>query len=205
MIQFDEASHTYWDGGTQLPSVTQILKPLYGDLRFVGSDLLEYKSELGKAVHKAVELHVLDYLDYGSLDPVVAEYFSQYLRFETDTGFKATGSEIIVHHSLGYAGTLDLAGNLGAFHCNIDLKTTSALSKAVALQLAGYKAAYVEMGGIQQPVRRYALRLTPNSYHLEPYNPARDSIDFASFVGFLKVHQWCATNGIEFTMEKDNG
>lgn len=201
MIRFDADTHTYWMGGARLPSVTEVLKPLYGDLRFVDQDLLDYKSELGRAVHRAVELHVLDGLDYSTLDDQVASYFAQYLKFESDTGFKATASEQIVHHTMGYAGTLDLAGNMGTIHAVIDIKTTAALSKAVALQLAAYKAAYIERDFKGPLVKRFALRLTPDSYHLHPYSPARDSADFAAFMGFLKVHQWCSAVGAAFTPE----
>ena len=201
MIHFDEATHTYWLQDRRLPSVTEVLKPLYGDLRFVDQDLLDYKSDLGRAVHKAIELHVLDGLDYSTLDDLVAQYFSQYLHFEWETGFKATASEQIVHHSMGYAGMLDLAGSLGDTHAVIDAKTTAALSKAVALQLAAYRAAYMDWGYEGPSVKRFALRLTPHSYHLQPYLSSRDAADFAAFMGFLKVHQWCSAVGATFTPE----
>lgn len=194
-IEFRESDHSYWRNGQRVPGVTRILKPLYGDLRFVQQDLLDWKSALGQAVHKAVELHVLDDLVYDSLDPVVAEYFHQYLLFESESGFKATQAEVRVMHPIGYAGTLDLIGEIGERRALIDLKTTAALSPAVKLQTAAYQQALRNDLDEFDTRRRYALRLTPDKYRLEPYHPSTDAADFAGFVGLFKAYQWCAANG----------
>lgn len=189
-LAFDEATHSYTWNGVRVPSVTQVLRPLYFDLRFVAADLLEHKSGLGKAVHKAVELHVKKGLDYESLDPIVARYFDQFLLFEVESGFRFDQAEVFVHHPLGYAGQVDLCGIRGqgflASRVTVDVKTTSTLSRAVALQTAAYQGALVD-----KPAR-YALRLTPDRYYLVPYK--NDAQDFADFLGFLRVHQWCAAN-----------
>ena len=190
MIQFDAEKHEYKVNGRRLPSVTEILRPLYGDLRFVQQDVLDYKSELGVAVHKAVELHVLGGLDYGSLVSPVAEYFDQFLAFEAETGFQPLESELRVSSALGYAGTLDLAGMLRGKRSVVDLKTTAALSPAVALQTAAYQQGYRETFGFEGTTR-FALRLLPDKYRLVPFT---DASDFAVFLSLFKVHQWCATH-----------
>lgn len=192
MLRFDEASHTYWSGSTRLPSVTEILKPLYGDLRFVKEDLLEYKSQLGQAVHKAVELHVLDGLDYSTLCDPVESYFLQYLKFERETNFKPMMTEVRVSSVLGYAGTFDLTGILRAKNCLVDLKTTAALSPAVKLQTAAYQKAYNDSGLGVKAEKRFALRLTPEKFVLQPYE--NDSQDFSGFLGFLNVYRWLKAN-----------
>lgn len=191
-IEFDEALHEYRVDGRKLPGVTSILKPLYGDLRFVREDILAYKSELGQAVHKAVELHVKGGLVYDSLVSPVAEYFEQYLIFEAETGFEPTESEIRVSSALGYAGTLDLSGRLNGELGICDLKCTAALSPAVALQTAAYQHAYNERAA-ERAVRRWALRLYPGGYRLQPYRD--DAVDFAAFLGLLKIKQWCDAKG----------
>lgn len=199
MITFRESDHTYWDGGKQIPGVTTILKPLYtGDLKFVSADILEYKSALGTAVHKAIELHVCGKLDYSTVVDQVAPYFEGYLKFERESGFLMTDSELRVYSdTYGYAGTCDLAGQLNGRHVLIDAKTTSVLSPAVALQLAAYREAYNERARKEhydQATRTYALRLLPNDYRLVPYDPANHRQDFATFMGLLHVHHWCAAN-----------
>lgn len=198
VITFDEDKHEYRVNGQRLPSVTEILRPLYGDLRFVAQDLLEYKGELGKAVHKAVELHVKGELDYSSLTSPVAEYFEQYLIFEADTGFAPLESEVRVSSPLGYAGTFDLIGNLDGKLVLVDLKTTAALSPAVALQTAAYAKAYADsMAKLNGSIEaRFALRVTPDKYRLQPYK--NYSQDLAGFLGFLNAHRWCQANGKTF-------
>lgn len=202
-VVFREHDHSYWTGSRRLAGVTEVLRPLYGDLRFVAQDLLDYKSALGKAVHRAVELHVKDDLVYDSLDPVVAQYFEQYLLFEAETGFKPLQSEVVVSSVLGYAGTLDLVGKLadsGAFCAVVDIKTTAALSPAVKLQTAAYMGAFNESsysaGNTTSANARYALRLTPTNYRLHQYKPSEFSADLAAFLGLLKIHQWALANAI---------
>jgi hypothetical protein len=198
VIEFDELKHEYTLGGRKLPGVTTILKPFYGDLRFVKQDILDYKSELGVAVHKAVELHVLGGLDYGSLVSPVAEYFDQYLAFEAETGFVATQSEARVHSALGYAGTFDLGGYLRKKSSLVDLKTTAALSPVVALQTAAYQQAANEMKICDTLTHRYALRLTPEKYRLVPFTGASD---FAVFLSLLKIHQWSESTGKTYEVQ----
>lgn len=198
LIQFDEKLHEYRIDGRRLPSVTEILKPLYTDLRFVDRDLLDFAGSRGTAVHKAVELHVLGDLDYGSLQGDVAEYFEQYLKFELDTGFKPVVSELRVSSKMGYAGTLDLAGYLNGKMALVDLKTTASLSKAVALQTAAYQRAMNETTD-HKAETRFALRLGRDRYQLQAYK--NDAQDFASFLGFLSVHRWCEANGKSITTE----
>jgi hypothetical protein len=198
VIQFDEALHEYRVDGRRLPSVTEILKPLYTDLRFVDKDLLDYAGSRGTAVHKAVELHVLGTLDYSSLQGEVADYFEQYLAFEADTGFQPVISELRVSSKLGYAGTLDLGGYLNGKFALVDLKTTASLSKAVALQTAAYQKAMNETSEYKAE-SRFALRLGRTKYELKAYQ--NDSQDFASFLGFLTVHRWCSANGKSITTE----
>lgn len=199
MIDFRESDHTYWLDGKKVPGVTSILKPLYvGDFKFVKDDILEYKSELGKAVHRAVELHVKGGLDYSTVVEPVLPLFDGYLKFERESGFKMTGSELRVYSQIyGYAGTCDLAGELNGKHVLIDAKTTAVLSPAVALQLAAYREAYNEARRSElKPMaqRTYALRLTPGDYRLVPYDPFSHKSDFATFMGLLHVYHWCAAN-----------
>lgn len=193
-VIFDEAKHEYrTPEGKRLPSVTEILKPLYGDLRYVKQDLLDYKSVLGQAVHKAIELYTLKTLDMDTLDDQVLPYFEQFLRFCRDTGFVPTETEVRISSKMGYAGTLDLIGLLNCRKVLVDIKTTAALSPAVALQTAAYGMAYNAERPASPVVKRYALRLTPDMYRLQPYDNM--AADFATFIAFLKTNEWCRQNG----------
>lgn len=196
VILFNQERHEYQVNGRRMPSVTEILKPLYGDLRFVREDILEYKRELGVAVHKAVELHVKGGLIYSSLEGPVADYFEQYLNFEVETGFEPMASEVTVYSALGYCGTVDLVGRLNGKIIMPDLKCTAALSPAVALQTAAYRKGYAEHYGVdERHLSRASLRLTDKKYHYHPYKPINDATDFGAFLGLLKIHQWAQANG----------
>lgn len=198
VLTFNEELHEYRLDGRRLPSVTEILRPLYGDLRFVREDVLEYKRALGVAVHKAVELHVKGGLIYSSLEGPVADYFAQYLEWEVESGFQPIGSEVRVHSALGYAGTVDLVGLINGKLYVPDLKCTAALSPAVALQVSAYRKAYAETMQVdERQISRAALRLTANKYHFHPYKPTNDASDFGAFLGLLKIAQWCRANGAE--------
>lgn len=195
-LTFDPVKHEYWWGKQKVPGVTRILKPLYGDLRFVKQDLLEYKGELGKAVHKAVELYVLGTLDMSTVVSPVLEYLMQYILFEKQSGFKATAAEQFVYSKLGYAGQVDLVGRFpNGRTATIDVKTTAVISPAVALQLMAYKKGLEDTTGVKVD-DRYALRLTPDKYRLHQFKD--DNSDLSGFVGLLSAYRWCRANGLTF-------
>lgn len=204
MITFDSEKHTYTVEGIVRPSVTEILKPLYSDLRFVDQDLLEYKGALGTAVHKAVELEIKRRLDYATLESPVSEYFYQYTMWHSQSDWEPINAEVIVYSVMGYAGTLDIVArhNKTGQTAIIDLKCTAALSPAVALQTAGYAQAYAENQRIQAAgIRRFSLRLTPDKFVFTEYT---DLTDIAVFLSLLNVSKWCKKYGkkIEFNEVK---
>lgn len=193
--QLNEETHVYTNNGKTLPSVTQILRPLMGDLRFVKSDILEHKSQLGQAVHKAIELHLIDQLDYTSVPNIVMPYLNQFLRFEHDTKFVAVDVECVVSHPLGYAGKLDAVGRINNKLGIFDWKTTTTLSPVVALQTAAYATAH--KFGITE---RYALRLSESNYRLHKYPASEHVSDFQTFTGLLRLHHWCETHNKEILL-----
>lgn len=197
-VIFRAEDHTYWQGETRLPSVTEILKPLMSDLRFVKPDILEWKSALGTAVHQAIELHLNDDLEYASLDNEVALYFDQFLAFERDTGFKSHGTEMMVSHALGYAGKFDSVGVINGKDAIFDWKTTVNISPVVALQTAAYAFAFdfdPSHDFMLVSGRRYALRLDRSKYKLYPYPPHTYEYDLHAFKALLTMHKWCDRNG----------
>ena len=194
-LKFDEATHTYTLDGKVLPSVTQILKPLY-DFSGITPEVLERKRQIGTAVHKAIELDLLDDLDSASLAPEVAPYFAAWARFRSEfqPESQGGGAEVKVHTE-AYAGTVDLiTGRVG--HSDtwvIDYKTSAQVGPVVALQTAAYAHAAHEMGLVPHGPKRAALHLLPTgSYKLIEY---KDRNDLRVFQSLLTVHQWRQANG----------
>ncbi len=183
MLTFDESTHTYRADGKVVPSVTQVLDA-YTDLSRIPKDILERKRQIGVAVHKAIELDMRGDLDESSISGPVAEYFAGWLKFKAHSGFVCREAEQKVYSKkFGYAGTLDLVGDLPTGEALIDAKTTTMLYPAVGPQTAAYA-----MARGTPKIPRYALLLDPSGkYNLEPLT---NKGDWAVFQAALVIHYW---------------
>jgi hypothetical protein len=189
MLTFDEASHTYRKGGVLVPSVTQILAPLF-DFSSVPAGVLAHASARGTAIHMACELFDQDDLDWSSVSDEILPYVEAYVEFRMATGFKPTHSEHrVFHQGLLYAGTLDLAGPVDGERSIIDIKSCTVLSPAVGIQLA----AYAEALSLEEPEQpkytgRYALQLKKDGrFVFERYT---DKTDWPTFIALKTVTSW---------------
>ena len=167
---FDETLHRYTLNGEVLPSVTQILKPLY-DFSAVPADVLRRAGEFGTAVHKAVELYLKDDLDEDSIDEPIYNCLMAYQAFEADHYdiFDETPivEQIGCHPKLKYAGTPDLA-----FPSRIiDIKSRKVNMLTDAIQLA----AYDHMTGNGERERLVLELYDDASYTLTCVNPTKRS------------------------------
>lgn len=187
MLTFDADTHTYRWKGAQVPSVTQVLGP-YTDLSRIPRAILDHKRALGQAVHRAIELYLADDLDESSLDPQVADYFAGFLAFEAHSGFRMQMSEQRVYSlKYGYAGTLDLLGELPTGPALIDTKCTTTIYPTAGPQTAAYAEAVGE-----RRIHRYILQLAPGGkYDLVP---CRDPGDWSVFQAALTLHFWRQRN-----------
>lgn len=158
-LRFDEPTHTYTFGSKRLPSVTEIVKFAYPDA-FAGipEKSKEYYFERGRQNHKLWEMIELGTADGFDFDPGVEKYRPGHAKFLRDTGFKALPGGIemrVKNEELGLAGTLDRLGTVRDRVWLVDLKTTKAVDKVVALQTAlyalmlpGYRFAELERYGV---------------------------------------------------------
>jgi len=146
MFTFDEQSHTYYLDGVKIPSVTEIISPLY-DFSGVNPDRLEKAAQYGKAVHKLVELYLKGRLDYNSVSPelktIDLSYFDKFRMYMTE--YKAYCSR--------FAGTIDLYLPTNAI---IDLKTRKYHPATDDLQLYAYE---MLAGG---KLDKFIIELLPN-------------------------------------------
>lgn len=188
-LTFNAERHEYRHNGSVVPSVTQVLGPLY-DWSMVKEELLRLAAERGDAVHTATELDDLGDLDESSVDPAIAGYLEAWRKFRADTGFVPDLIEQRVYHPLHrYAGTLDRGGMLGKRYALIDIKTSSQLHPATAIQTAGYAAAHLARGG--RPFQtRHAVKLQADGrYSLSP-SYTDQAGDFAVFLSLLTVARY---------------
>lgn len=188
-LQFDALTHTYTVGGQVIPSVTQIIRPLY-DFSAIPPQVLAQKAKLGTAVHLATELHDAGTLDESSVHPAVRPYLDAWVKFCDDTGIVMCGSEQRLYHaSLGYAGTLDRTGLVDGDSWILDIKTTAQLSAAVGIQLAAYLHALQAGDPTILTMQRRAVQLRPDgNYRLS--KQYTDASDLTCFLALLGVHKW---------------
>jgi len=174
-LVFDETMHRYTLDGEVLPSVTQILKPLY-DFSAIPPDVLQRAAEYGTALHKTVELYLKDDLDEGSLDdalkgPLAAFKEWQQAFSEVEDGCDNPVIETFCYHPrLKYAGTPDLAYPYSV----IDIKSRPVNMLTDPIQLA----AYDHFGKGNRA--RYVLELKQDgTYNFTKVNPTKKSGDLA--------------------------
>ncbi len=192
-LAFDEASHTYRLEGRVVPSVTQVLDPLY-DFSRVPPEVLERKRQLGTAVHKAVELDIAGTLDPDSIAPELDGYLRAWAQFKA-SGFHPQASELRLASKSGYAGTLDLICTQGPDVWLIDIKTAAQHSPVMALQTAAYAQLYAEHDPARATVKRGAVLLAPDgTFNLIPHT---DRSDLRVFLSLLTIHQWRKTHGVQ--------
>ncbi len=193
MLEFDEAAHEYRLDGRIVPSVTQVLKPLY-DFSGIPPEVLERKRQLGTAVHKAIELDIAGTLDPDSIAPELDGYLMAWAQFKA-AGFRPQFSELRLASKSGFAGTLDLICTQGPDVWLLDIKTTAAHSPVMALQTAAYAQLYAELDPPRAPLKRGAVLLdAAGNFKLFPH---ADRSDLRVFLSLLTVHQWRKSHGIQ--------
>ncbi|MBQ6679499.1 MAG: hypothetical protein IJM76_05695 [Lachnospiraceae bacterium] len=138
-LSFDEKSHIYFLNGVQIPSVTQIIKPVSDSTYGAVSPLvLERASVRGTAVHKAIE----NYLKYGivTVPDEFSGYTAAFLAWMDKRNPDVEASELRFYHKLmRYAGTVDLIAVINGKRTLVDFKTSSTvIEKTHRLQLEGY-------------------------------------------------------------------
>lgn len=190
-LEFDSVAHRYTLNGAPVPSVTDVLAPISAaHYRGVDAEVMARAALLGQATHKLIELDVRDTLDEDALDDTLRPYLAMWRRFRATSGFRPVLSEFRVASArYGYAGTLDLFGELHGRAALIDAKRTAAVPRTAGPQTAGYEIALRETAPDLTPpaVDRYALHLTPERWQLVPF---RDPNDQRVFLSALTLHNW---------------
>jgi hypothetical protein len=180
-----DPEHYYLDSeGRRWPSVTQILgsvPPWLGRFDHVPEERLNYKRDIGTAVHLAIALDAEGDLDEHSIAPELAGYLDAWRRYKAESGFVALWTEHVVWHpALGYTGTLDALGTTGGGMKKLlaDAKTGSELDADLAgPQTAAYLEAARSMGlaGADGIVERCSVHLRDDgTYRVVPHRNRRD-------------------------------
>lgn len=189
-IEFDEQSHTYKLNGAQVPSVTQIIKPL---VKEGGSDeTRDYKRQIGKALDAAISMNERNTLDIYGLDPAIVPFFDAWLKFKRESGFRVLLNQCIVYSKkLRFAGQLDLLGTRAEGPPVpdelLDTKCVWTMDPATAIQTAGYDLGLRESHGIKVKKRGGVQLLRDGTYRYYPYT---DPLDEQVFKSCLSILSW---------------
>lgn len=186
-LEFDEETHTYYFDNKVIPGVTTVIKPLM-NFDNINEEVLQRKSVLGTAAHKATELFDEDNLDESSVHPAIIPYLDAWKKFRDETKIEILSSEAkVFYQKYGYAGTYDRIALLYGSPCLIDIKCTSVLGPHVGTQLAAYKEAHNATNDFQVS-NRFAVQLRPDgTYRLQEY---KDRTDFPVFLSCLQIYKW---------------
>lgn len=191
-ITFDEAAHTYFVAGLRVPSVTQILHTFDRGLDHIDADVLDRKSKLGRAVHRACELDDRGELDDARLHALVRPYLDQWRKFRREMNVLVLAAEHVVYNKLhNYIGTNDRLLRFGKCkRAVLDIKS-GAKRPWHQLQTGGYAAAAEKF---DEPVDgRFCLYLTPDNYRLVAHEDPRDK---AVFLNFAAGFHWMQKQGV---------
>lgn len=194
-LTFDSDKHEYRLDGAAVPSVTQVLAPLYS-LDSIPRDVLERKRQIGVALDAIIELDLADDLDESTIDEQLGGYFEAWQRFRKEKKFNPFWTQKrVASLKYRYAGTPDAWGTMDDHRALVDYKATYAMHPAVALQTAGYEnAVYESFPNIDRNLRRYGVQFCDDGrYNIVPYESKQD---WAIFLSLLSVHNWRARNGL---------
>ena len=192
-FRFDPERHEYWLGDRLLPSVTQIISPLY-DWTYVKTVDLEYGGARGDAVHYGCELLDHGTLDWATVQAEIIGYIRAWERYSREVPVRWESIEQRAYHpTLMYAGTMDRYGYVRERKAVVDIKTSATLNPAVGVQLAAYRTLVANDPASARDIERIAVQLLPDGTYREHHYKSTD--DIGCFLGLLATHNWRRKHG----------
>ena len=194
-FSFDSESHTYTVSGRSVASCTQVLRSSgFVPPAFLDQDMLEARSELGREVHKACDLHNRE--KQFTCDSQVRGYLNSWIETKRMLGLDLKLSEfqqIGEINGMLYGLRIDALALLGGQETVIEHKIGPILPHH-GLQLAGYAAGLYHPRFASALARfrtrkRLALRLKEDG-SLAKVHRFEDKSDFDVFVSMLYSMQW---------------
>ncbi len=166
-IIFDENTHTYFNQGKVLPSVSEIMRGLsethYAN---IPPQVLEKAAKRGTKVHKAIELYEL----HGTTpEKEIKPYLLRYKVAKKLNGFEPVSLELMLSNDR-FCGMLDCIAKLDDKQIIIDFKNTAKINTdLLEVQMAGY----LELCEFNEiPIDEiYVLHITKSSHKFELVRP----------------------------------
>lgn len=191
-LTFSEATHQYFLGGQELPSVTSIIRDnrLGGDFSAVAPATLEHARQRGTAVHAALHYDDEGMLDETTVDPEVAPYLDAWRRFRAERHVAIVEMERrYADATYRFAGTLDRIAVVEGRRVVIDIKSGDV--EGADLQTA----AYAHLAGEPLSILRWAVQLHPERAVPYTVHPYRNLADWRIFRAALELTHERARRG----------
>lgn len=192
-LEFEEGPHIYRLDGAEIPSVSEVMRPLT-NAKYSGIShaTLGRAAERGSAVHQAAETWAL----YGYMDcPQEYEpWFSAFTDWYRDAAPDVVATETQIYHPLlRYAGTADLLAYIGGSLTLADYKTTSTLSDMTCrVQLEAYSQALASHGVMIEAKKIIQLR-KDGTYRVREYE-AKDPDAWKVFGACKVIYDYIKAN-----------
>ena len=186
ILKFYDERHQYTLNGEEIPSVSEIARlasrEIYGD---ISQYTLDNACSRGSAVHKCTE--ILDKYGECEAGEDIAAYVTAYIQFRRDYGISEYEAieKSLASSTMKYAGTLDRVGAVGGKRAILDIKTSAAVQKPLAMiQLNGYKKLWEENQPDKPIEALYILHLKGDGkYKLMPFE-----MDDTLFMACYRLH-----------------
>lgn len=202
-LVFNDDTHQYTLGdGTQLESVTAILKAEGIQQYGPRNPDADFKMQVGAWVHQAIAWYEHGTLDEPSLSDGVRAYLESYKKFKELTGFKPIPSLMEVpmwHSAWRYSGTPDLPGVIAGRFVVVDLKTgekragdgiqIAAYGDLISNSVIGFERICPE--GIVLHLKEDGSMPRPQKYDAKEMHGNRNV-----FFAVLQTHRWKKANGL---------
>ncbi len=206
VLTLEPKSHQYYLDGAPIMGVSGVLNKLgFYDFRFVSKEDLEYKRQIGAAVHYATHLYDTGKLNMASVDPVVMPYLEAWILFRKDTNCEVLYSELPVYSKVRrFGGTLDKVIRWDGAIVLPDIKATAGVAKVIALQTAAYALALKESYGVTAQ-KRCAIQLKPEKSG-KPYQVVwfDKKVDESVFLSCLHIAGYMNLTSIQGSLENEH-
>lgn len=158
-LLFFDQGHKYTLDGEELPSVSELCRFLsrevYGE---INQYTLDNAADRGTKVHKACE--ALDLYGKVEVSDDILPYLQAYMKFRKEHTVKWEKVEYAGHHTSDrYAGTLDRVGTVDGKRCIVDLKSSYAVQKQLAVAQLNLYRRIMEQDGAWEADALYILHL----------------------------------------------
>lgn len=183
---FKEDTHSYFLGDVPIPSVSEIIKPIYQKIYGeIDKGTLKIAADRGTRIHRAIEF--LSRYNLFSVDSDISGYINAYQKFKSDhKDWELLHSEFKTYHkSLLYGMTIDQVCESPEGLIICDIKTTKiAHTNAWSVQLSAYKSGFESQHGKVSKI--VALQLFEDGNYI--LHELKDN--FSIFLSCLEIYKF---------------